>query len=58
MSIFDGVRYLNRNEREKLQTVPVGYTDEVSENEAACLLGDGWTVDVIAHIMEGLKDEI
>lgn len=48
--IYKGVRYLTRMERERLQTVPVGYTNPVGENEAASLLGDGWTVDVIAHI--------
>ncbi len=40
---------------ERLQTVPKGYTDCVSRNEAACLLGDGWTVDVIAHIFSKIK---
>lgn len=29
----------------------------MSEKEAADLLGNGWTVDVIAHILKGLKDE-
>lgn len=53
--IYDGVRILSRNEMEKLQGVPVGYTNAVSRNEAASLLGDGWTVDVISHIFEGLK---
>ena len=28
----------------------------MTEQEAADLLGDGWTVDVIAHIFKGLKD--
>ena len=26
-----------------------------SENEAACLLGDGWTVSVISHIFSNLE---
>ncbi len=54
-SIFDGVRYMNNREREACQTIPQGYTDSLSQNNAACLLGDGWTVDVIAHIFKGLK---
>jgi len=56
-SIYDGLRYLNQNELERLQTVPHNYTKELDRNDAACLLGDGWTVDVIAHIFKGLKDE-
>jgi site-specific DNA-cytosine methylase len=54
----EDVRYLNKEEMERAQTVPVGYTELLSRNDAACLLGDGWTVDVIAHIFEGLKNEL
>jgi hypothetical protein len=56
LSIFDGVRHFNKTERERLQTIPNGYCDLLSENDAACLLGDGWTVDVITHIFKGLKE--
>lgn len=49
--VFDGVRYFNKLEMEKCQTVPEGYTDCLSRNEAADVLGDGWTIDVIAHIL-------
>jgi len=52
--IYDGVRYMTKKELEKCQTVPEGYTDILTRNEAASLLGDGWTVDVIAHIFGGL----
>lgn len=45
-----GLRYFSQLELERLQTVPEGYTNCVNRNEAASLLGDGWTVDVIAHI--------
>ena len=48
--IFDGVRYLNQEELEKCQCIPNGYTECLTRNEAADVLGDGWTVDVIAHI--------
>lgn len=51
----DFCRYLTRRELELAQTVPVGYTDIISFNQAQDLLGDGWTVDVIAHIFKGLK---
>ena len=49
------VRYMNQNEMERAQNVPNGYTKLLSRNDAACLLGDGWTVDVIAHIFKNLK---
>ena len=55
LSLYDGVRYMMNREREACQTVPVGYTDSLTQNEAACILGDGWTVDVIAHILKGIN---
>ena len=55
LSFYDGLRYMNNREREACQTVPHGYTSSLTKNEAACILGDGWTVDVIAHIFKGLK---
>jgi len=54
-SIYDNIRYLSQTELEKLQTVPEGYTNILSRNQAAGLLGNGWTVDIIAHIFKGLK---
>ena len=47
----ENIRILTQKELEKLQTVPEGYTSILKRNDAACLLGDGWTVDVIAHIL-------
>lgn len=55
LSTFEGIRDLTQTEMERLQTVPEGYTSVVSRNDAASLLGDGWTVDVIAHIFKGIK---
>ena len=55
-SVFDGVRYLTRVERERLQTLPEGYCSMLTPNQAADVLGDGWTVDVIAHIFSFIKD--
>lgn len=52
ISVYDGVRYFNQSELEKLQTVPLGYTYSLDRNTIAGLLGDGWTVDVIAHILK------
>ena len=48
--VYDGVRYLNQRELERMQTVPEGYTNILTRNEAAKVLGNGWTVDVIKHI--------
>lgn len=56
LSFYNGLRYMTNREREACQTVPQGYTDRLTQNEAACILGDGWTVDVIAHIFKGLKE--
>lgn len=53
--VFDGVRYLNQLELERCQTVPEGYTKILTRNEAADVLGDGWTIDVIAHILSYMK---
>ena len=55
ISVYEGVRYLNQFELEELQTVPKGYTEVLSRNLAAGLLGDGWTVDVIAHILSFME---
>ena len=41
---------------ERLQGVPEGYTSVVSRNESTSLLGDGWTIPVIAHIFSGLPN--
>lgn len=52
----DGVyRYLSQNELEKLQTLPIGYTDCLTYEEAYDCIGDGWTVDVIAHIFKNIS---
>ena len=48
-------RMLERDEVERLQTVPNGYTSIVSKTEAHKMLGNGWTVDVISHIFNGLR---
>ena len=43
-------------EYERLQTLPDGYTDCVADTHRYNTVGNGWTVDVIAHIFEGLKE--
>lgn len=44
-------------EYERLQTVPDNYTNCVSNSQRYKMLGNGWTVDVIAHILRGLKEK-
>ena len=43
-------RKLTPLECERLQTVPDNYTAGVSNTQRYKMLGNGWTVDVIAHI--------
>lgn len=49
------LRNLNRNEAEKLQSIPINYTDSVSLSQSLKMLGNGWTVSVIKHILKNLK---
>jgi DNA-cytosine methyltransferase len=48
-------RKLTPVECERLQTVPDNYTDYVSNSQRYKMLGNGWTIDVIAHILRGIK---
>ena len=47
-------RKLTPLECERLQTVPDNYTAHVSNTQRYRMLGNGWTVDVIAHIFDSL----
>jgi len=48
-------RKLTPLECERLQTVPDGYTEGVSNTQRYKMLGNGWTVDVVAHILKGIR---
>tara|TARA_R110002110_G_scaffold290917_1_gene504961 strand:- start:78 stop:911 length:834 start_codon:yes stop_codon:yes gene_type:complete len=48
----DYLRRLTPRECEILQTVPLDYTVGVSDTQRYKMLGNGWTVDVIAHILQ------
>jgi site-specific DNA-cytosine methylase len=48
-------RMLTPTECEKLQTIPLNYTDCVSKTQRYKMIGNGWTVDVIAHIFSFIK---
>lgn len=47
-------RKLTPIECERLQTLPDNYTEGVSNTQRYKMLGNGWTVDVLAHIFKGL----
>jgi DNA (cytosine-5)-methyltransferase 3A len=49
------IRRLTPIECERLQTVADNYTNHVSDSQRYKMLGNGWTVDVIAHIFSYMK---
>ena len=49
-------RKLTPLECERLQTVPDNYTNHVSNTQRYKMLGNGWTVDVIAHILSNMEN--
>jgi len=57
--VFDGkdIRKVNPLEAERLQTVPDNYTklDGYTDGMRHKMLGNGWTVDVVAHIFKGME---
>jgi len=53
----NGVRKTTRKEHERLQTIPDDYTSPIEINEAKAAIGNGWTVDIIAHIFSFLPKE-
>ena len=58
--VVDGPTYrkLSAIECERLQTLPDNYTEGVSNTQRYKALGNGWTVDVIVHILQGLKQQV
>ena len=49
------IRRLTPLEFERLQTVPDNYTEGVSDTQRYKMLGNSWTVDIIAHLFKNLK---
>jgi len=49
------IRKLHPIECERLQTVPDNYTEGVSNTRRYHMLGNGWTVEVIKHILQNMK---
>ena len=50
------LRLFTPTECEQLQTVPINYTEGVSNAQRYKMLGNGWTIDIVAHILKNLKD--
>lgn len=60
LSIEEKLNYmlpLSINELEKCQTLPINYTNSISVHQRYRAIGNGWTVDVIAHIFSFLPEE-
>lgn len=51
------IRKLTVNECKRLQTVPEWYEFPVSDTQAYKMLGNGWTVDVIKHLIKTVQKE-
>lgn len=51
----DVCRRYSVTECERLQTLPDNYTEGVSNTQRYKMLGNGWTVEVIAHILSQLE---
>lgn len=51
------IRKLTPVEAERLQTLPDNYTAGISNSQRYKCIGNGWTVDVIVHILGGLNHE-
>ena len=50
------IRKLTPVEAERLQTLPDNYTEGISKTQRYKCIGNGWTVDVIVHILKGFKE--
>lgn len=51
------IRKLTPVEAERLQTLPDNYTEGISKAQRYKCIGNGWTVDVIAHILKNIPFE-
>ena len=51
------IRKLTPVECERLQTLPDNYTEGIPNSSRYKAIGNGWTVEVIAHILKGIKED-
>jgi len=49
-------RKLTPIEQERLQTLPDNYTEGVTIGKREHMIGNGWTIDIIAHILEHITN--
>ena len=56
----DNVKYrkLDPVEYERLQTIPDNYTNHASNTQRYKMIGNGFTIDVIAHILKNMKEDL
>lgn len=52
-----GLRMLTPLEAERLQTLPDNYTKTLSNSQRYKALGNGWTVDVITHMLKNMEHQ-
>ena len=52
------IRKFYQHELESLQTLPVDYTSSVSYTQAAKMIGNGWTIDAIDHILSTIDKPV
>lgn len=50
------IRHTTITEKERLQTLPDNYTSIISEAQAGKAIGNGWTVEVIKHILSHIPN--
>lgn len=61
IKLVDGyyiIRKLTVRECMRLQTVPEWYEFPVSDTQAYKMLGNGWTIEVIAHLIKSIKKDM
>lgn len=49
------VRTATPEECEEFQTIPIGYTSMIKKTHRYIAIGNGWTVDIISHILQNIK---
>ena len=54
----DRIRRLTPVECARLQTIPSWYRWKCSDTQIYKMLGNGWTVDVIVHILSSMKEKL
>lgn len=55
LATSDGLRKFTPVECERLQTLPDNYTKGVSSTQRYKMIGNGWNVDTIVHVLRGLN---